>query len=117
MNFFVSKDGNDQWSGTLDSPAAGDGPFASLDRARDTIRKLKLEGKLNQPVEVQVREGTYYLAEPLQFWGADSGTEQCPITYTAYPGETPVLSGGRRISEWQPYKDKIVCAVLLCCIC
>ena len=112
MNFFVSKDGNDQWSGTLDSPAAADGPFASLERSRDTIRKLKLEGKLNQPVEVQVREGTYYLAEPLQFWGADSGTEQCPITYTAYPGETPVLSGGRRISEWQPYKDKIVCAGL-----
>jgi len=105
--FFVATDGNDKWSGTLASPNAdgNDGPFATLTRARDAIRQLKYAEGLQQPVEVQVRGGTYYLAEPLRLSGGDAGTAQFPITYTAYPGEKPILSGGRRITDWQPYKD------------
>ena len=59
-------------------------------------------------VTVLVREGTHYLAEPLVFGPGDSGSEDGVITYAAYPGEQPVLSGGRRIAgEWRPYKDGI----------
>ena len=38
--FFVSTKGNDSWSGRLAAPnAAGtDGPFASLEKARDAMR-------------------------------------------------------------------------------
>jgi hypothetical protein len=37
---YVSPDGNDAWSGTLAAPNAArtDGPFASLERARDGVR-------------------------------------------------------------------------------
>ena len=110
--FFVATDGNDQWSGTLDSPNADqtDGPFATLTRARNAIRQLKLAGALQRPVEVLVRGGTYELATPFHLSAGDSGSRQAPITYAAFPGEEPVLSGGRRITDWQPYRDNIVCA-------
>jgi len=97
--FFVATDGNDNWSGTLASPNADktDGPFATLTRARDAVRKLKYAEGLQQPVEIQVRGGTYYLSEPLRLSAGDSGTTHFPITYTAYPGEKPILSGGDAI--------------------
>ena len=112
--FFVAVDGNDDWSGMHPSPSADgtDGPFATLSGARDAVRRLKESEGLHQRIEVQVRGGTYRLSEPLRLSGGDSGTARFPIIYTAYPGERPVLSGGRRVTEWEPYKDRIVCARL-----
>ena len=100
---YVSTEGNDAWSGRLAQPNAqhSDGPFASLAAARDAIRKRKAQGPLTRPVTVYVRGGTYTLAEPLVFTVADSGTEKTPISYTAYRGETPFLSGGKQITGWK----------------
>lgn len=41
--YFVSPEGNDQWSGTSPEPNSDntDGPFKTLEKARDTIRQLK----------------------------------------------------------------------------
>ena len=55
-----------------------------------------------------VRGGVYYLPETLTFGPEDSGTADFPITYTAYPGERPVLSGGRRLSGWRPWRGSIL---------
>ena len=43
-DLYVSTDGSDDWSGSLPEPNAKgtDGPCASLKRARDAVRKLKL---------------------------------------------------------------------------
>ena len=114
IKFFVAADGNDGWSGKLSEPDSNgaDGPFATLIAARNAIRKLKFSGEINQSVEVQVREGTYYFSEPLRLSSGDSGTGECPIVYKAYPGEKPVLSGGKTVTNWQVYKDKIWCAEL-----
>jgi len=100
--FYVATNGNDAWSGTLPAPngAKTDGPFATLGRARDAVRAAKGAKGLTAPVTVMLRAGTYYLSEPLRFTPEDSGTGQCPITYTAYPGEKVALSGGRRITGW-----------------
>lgn len=96
---FVSTDGNDQWSGTLAEPNADrtDGPFATIGAARDVLRERKLTGRLAQGATVQLRGGRYALSEPILFGPEDSG----PITYTAYPGEQPILDGGRRIDGWR----------------
>jgi len=96
-NFYVATNGNDAWSGALPAPnAAGtDGPFATLTRARDAIRALKGNGGLRQPLKVLVRGGTYYMPETVTLGPEDSGTASFPITYMAYAGEKPVLSGGR----------------------
>jgi hypothetical protein len=116
LTLFVATDGDDAWSGGLPAPDArrSDGPLASLTAARDVIRRIRsvAGGLLQQPIEVQVRGGTYRMTEPLALTAGDSGTEDCPITYKAYPGERPVLSGGVLITGWKPYKGRIVCVEL-----
>ena len=109
--FYVSTEGDDSWSGKFPAPTAerSDGPFATLARARDAIREIKASGALSAPLTVAVRGGTYYLGDTLVFTPQDSGTEECPVTYMGYPGETPVISGGKRITgPWKPYKGQIV---------
>jgi parallel beta-helix repeat protein len=99
---YVAPDGNDAWSGRAESPRAGgaDGPLATITRARDAIRALPPEVRRRAPVTVLLRGGRYELAETLVFGPEDSGTAEAPITYAAYPGEQPVLSGGRRLTGW-----------------
>jgi len=101
--FYVATNGSDAWSGTLrqPSPAGTDGPFATLARARDAIRKLKGRGSLTGPVIVYVRGGTYTLSKPVVFTPEDSGTQASHSIYKAYPNEIPVLSGGRTIGGWK----------------
>jgi parallel beta-helix repeat protein len=101
--FYVSTEGNDAWSGKLANPnlPKTDGPFATLARARDAIRELKAHEPLHQPVTVYVRGGFYSLHAPLVLLPEDSGTAACVITYAAYPGEAPILSGGSAIAGWK----------------
>lgn len=98
---YVSPAGRDAWSGRLPAPNRDrtDGPFASIARARDAIRQIKGEDPQPGPISVQIRGGRYYLDRPIQFSPEDSGTEAGPISYVAYPGETPELIGGRRLTE------------------
>jgi hypothetical protein len=108
---FVAENGNDAWTGTLPAPNGDqtDGPLATLARARDVIRERKASAPLTEPVTVMVRGGTYFQDDTLVFGPEDGGTQQCPISYIAYPGETPIVSGGRVVDAiWRPYKDKIV---------
>ena len=113
-HFYISTRGDDTWSGGLPSPNGPrtDGPWATLARARDAIRTLKGSGQFNSAVVVMMEGGTYWLSEPVVWESRDSGTREQPITYTAYPGDRPILSGGRAITGWQPYRGKILQAVL-----
>jgi len=63
--FYVSPDGNDDWSGGMSQPAAdkSDGPLATLTGARDKIRKLKSAGPLAEPVEVVIADGVYSMRQ------------------------------------------------------
>ena len=107
--FFVATNGNDAWSGKLAAPNASntDGPFATLARARDAVRELRKKQAPSQPITVMVRGGKYYLEETLAFGPEDSGSREFPITYKAYPEEKPILSGGKKVTGWKPYKGKI----------
>ncbi|MBL7039828.1 MAG: hypothetical protein ISR77_14420, partial [Pirellulaceae bacterium] len=109
-HFYVSAIGKDNWSGRLSVQNAEetDGPFATLTRARNAIRELKSEKRSKGPVTVMVLGGTYYLTEPFVLDSQDTGTDQEPITYTAYPGQKPILSGGRKIVGWEPYQGNIL---------
>jgi Cadherin domain/Right handed beta helix region/RTX calcium-binding nonapeptide repeat (4 copies) len=84
--FYVSPLGKDSWSGLLSAPNADgtDGPFATLARARDAMRA-------DPDIDTTyVREGTYQLASTLQLTSQDKG-----VSFMAYAGETPVISGGQ----------------------
>jgi hypothetical protein len=100
-DYYVATDGHDGWSGTLAAPNAGktDGPFATITRARDLFR---LKKTAPGPRRIIVRGGTYFLDEPLQLAPGDSG-----LALEAYPGEKPVLSGGRPITGWKKGNDNI----------
>jgi len=94
--FYVAPDGSDSWSGKLASPneTRSDGPFATLQRARDAARVVARSSC--RRVTVFVRGGTYFLREPLVLAPEDSG-----ITFAAYQGEKPVISGGCAIKGWK----------------
>ena len=110
VHFYVSPRGNDRWAGRLPAPnpLGTDGPFATLVGARNAVRELRSGQRIPGPVTVMVLGGTYCLTEPLVLSNRDSGSEAEPITYAAYPDQKPVLTGGRRITGWKPYKESIL---------
>lgn len=99
--FYVAVDGDDAWSGSLSAPneMRTDGPFKTLGRARDAIRQPR--EKPQSDLTVMVRGGTHFLPDTLVLTSEDSGARQRPVCYLAYPGEKPVLSGGRPITDWK----------------
>ena len=106
-DFFLSPNGSDKWSGRLAEPNAqgSDGPFASLERARDAVRILKKTK--SDDITVLIRGGTYQLDETVVFGLEDSGDENRTITYAAYPEETPVFSSGNEIKGWKKVNGRL----------
>lgn len=98
MRFFISTQGNDRWSGRLARPNRDktDGPWATPGVALARLAQLKTEGQLTGPVTVEVKDGVYELDKPLLV----SPEQSWPVTFVAAPGETPVFSGGKRITKW-----------------
>ena len=99
-DFYVSTEGSDVWSGTLANPNSNkeDGPFATLERARDAVRELKKETL--EDIVVLIRGGVYQLDKTVVFSIKDS-REKGKITYEAYPNETPIFSSGQEIKDWK----------------
>ncbi|BAI76773.1 hypothetical protein AZL_f00130 (plasmid) [Azospirillum sp. B510] len=85
--FFVATNGNDSWSGRLAAPNVDgtDGPFVTLERAQSAMRATGIR-------DTYVRGGSYAMTRTVTLTGADSG-----VRIMAYPGETPVFSGGERV--------------------
>jgi hypothetical protein len=113
--FYIATNGNDAWSGRLARPNANqtDGPFATLERARDELRKLKQTGGLPPGgVAVELRGGVYELKAPFALSAEDSGTEASPVTYRARRGEEVRLVGGKVVTGWGPVTDPTVLARL-----
>ena len=93
INVYVSPSGNDANPGTKAKP------FATVARAQEAVR-LKLAAP-GPDITVLLRGGRYQLPSPLVFGPQDGGTGTRSVTYAAYPGEAPVISGGRRITGWK----------------
>lgn len=113
-DFYVAPDGSDQWSGKLAvrAPDGRDGPLATLQGARDAIRRLKARGPWNKPIRVLLRGGVYRMRQAIVLGPEDSGTPEAPIVYAAYPGERPVLSGGVPIVGWKKAQGPLWSAVV-----
>ena len=114
-NLYVARDGNDRWSGHRAAPNARrtDGPFATLEGARDAVRALKKRGRLPAGgVTVWIRGGLYPRTQTFALTAEDSGTPSAPIVYRAYRNETVRLVGGREVGGWQPVSDPSILARL-----
>ena len=92
LRYFVSLLGNDNWSGQLESPLSDgkDGPFRSLEAARDAVRELARAERVKHPIEICVLPGTYVRKQPLRLEARDSGTEKAPIIYRSWT-DKPVM--------------------------
>src|SRR5215471_9338009 len=92
--FYVAPGGRDE------NPGSKGKPFATIERARNEVRKLVAAG-LKSNVTVWIRGGTYTLGDTLVFGTEDSGTDRYSITYQAVPGEEPILTSGVEIEGWK----------------
>lgn len=90
-DFYVSPDGSDANPGTEAKP------FKTLEAARNSARKIET------PVTIILREGTYVRGTSFELDGRDSYT-----TYKAATGEKVRVIGGRQIpvSLFKPVTDK-----------
>ncbi|MDO6802013.1 right-handed parallel beta-helix repeat-containing protein [Wenyingzhuangia sp. 1_MG-2023] len=106
-DFYVSTKGSDDWSGTLATPnqQGTDGPFATLEQAKEAVRNLKK--KKSTDIVVLIRDGVYKLSNTVVFELEDSGEENRTITYAAYPEEKPVFSSGKEIKGWEKVTTEI----------
>lgn len=105
MEYFVAPNGSDTNPGTRDKP------FATLAGARDAVRG----GRSAEPasdVRVVIAGGVYPQSQTLVFGPRDGGTEKHSVTYAAEPGQTVVLTGGRRITGWTKGQGEIWTAEL-----
>lgn len=97
MELWIAPSGDDAASGRAPQHNGTDGPLASPEGARRVLRAYKDAGALHGPVTVWVSGGRYELEQPLRFGPDDS----LPVTWRAVAGETPIFSGGRRITDWK----------------
>jgi hypothetical protein len=92
-DFFVAPNGSDSNPGTFAAP------FATIAHAQQAVQGI-LAGRTNSIVVMVRGAGTFHLTQPLSFTSADSGSAAVNVSWQAYPGETPVISGGMQVSNW-----------------
>jgi hypothetical protein len=94
QEFFVNPAGDDAAPGTKAKP------FKTIGRARDKIREYNLTGN-NKSITVWISGGEYRLSETLVFGLEDGAKADQTITYSALPGEKPVISGDVPVTGWK----------------
>jgi len=105
---WVSPNGNDN------NPGTEQNPLATLQMAQKKARELrkKNEASIKNGIEIILKGGTYQLKEPLLLNTEDSGTKESPTTFIAAKDETPIISGGIKVSDWQRVSEHIYSAHL-----
>lgn len=106
-DFYVAPNGRDAWSGRHADPKPDltDGPFATLERAREAIRALKSAGLKPESNLVFLRGGSYTLTNTFILTSRDSGSAAAPVIFRNYRDENVVLSGGKRLKGFQRVTD------------
>lgn len=94
MELWISPGGRDNNPGTAAQP------LESIARAEEKVRALEKRND-TEPIDIILRSGTYPLQAPIRLTADDSGSRTNPLVIAAAPGESPVLSGGIRIANWQ----------------
>jgi hypothetical protein len=103
QEFYVAPTGDDAAPGTKASP------FATLEAARDAIRRLPPETRrLKGGVTVWLRGGIHTRTNGFTLRAQDGGTPETPVVYRGFPGETARLLGGKIITGFKPVTDRLV---------
>jgi hypothetical protein len=98
MDFYVSPTGNDH------NPGSKASPLATLEGARDTVRKAIANG-MKSDVTVYLGAGTYFIEKPVEMDDRDSGRDGHTIIYKGAPNLGTRIYGGKRITGWKKLAD------------
>ena len=108
-----SPDGDDRWSGTLATPLAdrSDGPFATLERARDAIRLLNRGPRTDAGAVVFLRGGTYWRIADAFAWMRNvmaAAADRPVVVLQGHRDERKSrLVGGRVVTNFVPVTDPL----------
>ncbi len=99
-DYYVNPIGNDEWSGTTKAANSEqtNGPFKTLERAKQAIRGLKKAGNFTDKVTVNIASGVYILKQPLHFSLMDTGLPGREILWQGEPGAQVTISAGLPIT-------------------
>jgi len=97
LDLHVAPQGDDRASGRADAP------LASLEGARQAVRRLPRP--LTESVRVIFAGGTYHLTQAVAFDERDSGEAGWTISYEAAPGAKVVISGGKELPAFEVGQD------------
>jgi Right handed beta helix region len=94
VTFYVdATNGNDNNTGTSVTAS-----FKTILKAQTAVRSVN--GNMIGDIYVYLRGGNYILSATLVFDDRDAGTNGYNIYYAAFPNETPIISGERKIAGW-----------------
>lgn len=85
--------------------AGTDGPFATLGKARDALRRLRAGKSLTGSASVHLRGGSYSLSTPFRLSAADSGSKSGPVVWKNFKRETVELTGSVPVKGFSPVGD------------
>ena len=101
MNLYVIASSGGSGIGNIDKP------YHNLTQAIDAARQFK-----NQPINIWLREGEYFLKETLKLTHADSRFPHAPLTISAYKNEGVILTGAVKLPYWNKVVDSNVLSQL-----
>jgi hypothetical protein len=91
--FYVSPSGSDKNPGTKAKP------FQTITHARDSVAKIN--SNMTGDIVVHLAGGAYEISESVVFDVNDSGTNGHKVIYKAIADQTPMVSGGKAIKNWE----------------
>ncbi len=102
ISLYVSPDGNDQNTGTIDAP------LATLHQARQTVRERIASFKPGeeQDVDIHLAAGTHRLSETLVLDHRDSGSDAFKVSWKGADGGGTILSSGHPLTGWRKLEDE-----------
>ncbi len=99
VEYFVAPDGRDTWSGRSAKATGSDGPFRTLERAREAIRSTPA----GVPVTVTLRGGVYELGASFAIGREEARGEK--LILRSRPGEVAIMRGGKAVNNWRGVTD------------
>lgn len=94
---YVAPDGNDNNQGTLSAP------LKTVEGAKNRIKDLVKENP-DKVIRINLRGGLYPIEDPLIFTNENTG--KATVFIQAYQEEEPVISGSRKLTQWELLQDQ-----------